>query len=230
MEDTTKTKVSLLELENNPQIGMYLVATDNFVLCGKKNLTNEQKQSIEQILNVPLIEFSCFNTELIGVFIQIDRVEKQIFIPEDLYEEEMAILKEIVQKYQYTLIIIDSVNNALGNLISSTKNHIIISHELKSNKEYIEKNTSKSTYILHNQNLHQAGTLIYSVKNLALASSGLGDEELEDLENEIENISTINSGSIYISSGIVANSYGILIGSLSSSVEIQTILESLNYL
>ena len=229
---TTKTtpKVSLLELENNAQIGMYFLATDNFVLCGKKNLTLEQKQSIEGILQVPLIEFSCYNTELVGVFMQVDRDSQKIYVPFDIYEEELVQLKELCTKHNYEIISINSTQNTLGNLIASTKNHMIISFELKKNVLEIEKASSKKVFILEDNNLHQAGALLYSVKNKTLASTGLRDEDLEKLEKEIENITTVNSGSLYISSGIVANSFGILIGNSTTSVEIQTILESLDYL
>lgn len=228
--DNKKIKVSLLELENNSQIGMYLLATNDFVLCGKKNLTLEQKQSIEQILNVPLIEFSCFNTELTGIFIQVDREDKKIFIPNNLYREEFDKITQIALKYNYEIIEIHSTNNTIGNLISTTKNYLIISKELKHYENELKKNSNKKIFFLKDNNLHQAGALFYTVKNLTLASSGLNDEELEELEAEIQNITTINSGSVYISSGIVANSHGILIGNQSSSVEIQTVLESLEYL
>ncbi|MFT4244805.1 MAG: hypothetical protein ACMXYB_05120 [Candidatus Woesearchaeota archaeon] len=226
----TTSKVSLLELEKNAQIGMYFLATDNFVLCGKKNLTIEQKQSIEDILQVPLVELSCYNTELVGIFMQIDRESKKIYVPFDIYEEELFQLQELCSKHSYEIISINSTQNTLGNLIASTKNYMIISYELRKNILEIEKASSKKVFVLEDNNLHQAGALLYSVKNKTLASTGLRDEDLEKLETEIENITTVNSGSLYISSGIVANSFGILIGNSTTSVEIQTILESLNYL
>ena len=229
---TTKTvpKVSLLELENNSQIGMYFLATDHFVLCGKRNLTLEQKNSIEKILQVPLIEFSCYNTELVGVFMQVDRDSQKIYVPFDIYDEELVQLQKHCTKHNYEIVQIHSTQNALGNLLAFTSKYAIISYELKKNVSEIEKASSKESFILEDNNLHQAGALLYSVKDKTIASSGLRDEDLEILEEEIENITTVNSGSLYISSGIVANSFGILIGSSTTSVEIQTILESLEYL
>ncbi|MCH8519624.1 MAG: hypothetical protein LAT82_02620 [Nanoarchaeota archaeon] len=224
------SNVSLLELENNAQIGMNFLATNDFVLCGKKNLNPEQKSSIEQILQVPLVEFLCYNTELVGVFMQVDRELKIIYVPHDLYEEEVKQLEELCKEYNYTIVQISSTNNALGNLICPTQNYLIASFELKSNKKELEQKSQKKVYFLEDVDLHQAGALLYSVKGKTLASTGLRDEDLEELEEEIENITTTNSGSLYISSGIVANEKGILIGSLTTSVEIQTILEGLDYL
>lgn len=224
-----KKNVSLLQLENNPQIGMYFIATDDFVLCGKL-LQEEEKKQIENVLNVPIIHFTCYNSEIIGVFIKVDIYNKNFYVPNDLHEEELKLLKELCDTFNYLIIQISSNNNALGNLIASTPNSLIISHELKKNLKEIERKSKKDVHILNDENYHQAGALIYSSNSKTLASSLLDNISLEKIEREIDGISTINNGSAYLSSGIVANSNGILIGDITTSVEVQTILEKLDYL
>ena len=224
-----KKNVSLLQLENNPQIGMYFIVTDDFTLCGKL-LKDEEKNQIENILNTPITHFTCYNSEIIGVFMQVDVYTKALYIPNDLYESEFKLIEEICEKHNYSLIQISSTNNAIGNLIASTPNALIISQELKKNIAEIEKKSQKKVVVLENENYHQAGALIYSINSKTLASSHLDDNSLSKIENQIDNITTINNGSAYISSGLVSNSQGILIGDLTTSVEIQTILETLGFL
>lgn len=223
-------KVSLLEIEQNSQIGMYFIATDEFVLTGKKNLTDEQKKSIEGVLNVPLIDCTVFNNELVGVFLQIDKFEKKLYAPFGLKTNEITRLKEICNEYNYTFVEIETVDNALGNLIAFNEECVFVSKELKKDVKKISKHTKKKVIVLDDENYHQAGALIYSTKNKTLASSLLQDKTLEGIEEYLDDISTINSGSAFISSGIVANSHGILIGADTTTIEIQTILETFDFL
>ncbi|MFP4401740.1 MAG: hypothetical protein ACLFPL_00770 [Candidatus Nanoarchaeia archaeon] len=226
----SKKSVSMLEFENNSQIGMYFLATDKFVLCGKKELTPEQIKQIENVLHVPLISISCYNSDLIGVFLQVDKGSNIIYVPHDLYEEELEELNTIADKYEFSIVRVVSTNNALGNLIAPTPTSNIISYELKSQKSFIEKQSKKETLILTNEDYHQAGALVYSSNSKTLASSLLDDESLEKIESSVDNITTANSGSAYVSSAIVGNSYGVLVGSATTSVEVQIILETLEYL
>lgn len=222
--------VSLLELEQNAQIGMYFLASNDFVLTGKKNLKEEQKKAIEDVLKVPLIEISAYNSEIVGVFLQIDRYENKIYAPNDLRNVEISKLKEICEEYSYSLELIESVENTLGNLISFTNKAVFVSQDIKKTKKQLEKISEKKVIILNDEDFHQAGALVYSVKGQTIASSEFKDSELEKIEDYVDNISTINNGTAYVSSGIVANDKGILIGAQSSTVEIQTILETLEFI
>lgn len=224
-----KKNVSLLQLENNPQIGMYFIATDDFVLCGKL-LKDEEKSQIEKILNTPITHFTCYNSEIIGVFMQVDVYTKTLYIPSDLYKNEFELLQELCKKHEYSLVQISSTNNALGNLMAPTPNSLIISHDLNKNMKEIERKSKKTVIVLENENYHQAGALVYSNNEATLASSHLDDKSLNEIEDYVDNITTVNNGSAYISSGVVANSQGILIGDLTTSIEIQTILETLKFL
>lgn len=226
----SKKNVSILEFENNSQIGMYFLATDKFVLCGKKELSSEHKQQIENILQVPLITISCYNSELVGVFLQVDKNSSIIYAPEGLNEEEIQQLKSITTEYGFSLILLSSTNNAIGNLVAPTPSSVIISYELKKQKTTIEKHSQREVIMLKNEDFHQAGALIFSSNSKTLASSILDDASLESIESCVDNITTANGGSAYISSAIVGNENGVLIGSATTSVEIQTILETLEYL
>ena len=225
-----KQNVSLLELEQNTQIGLFFVASNDFVLSGKTDLKPEQKKAIEKILQVPLFEITTHNNDLVGVFLQIDRYSNTIYAPKTLKKNEIKQLEDISKQFNYTLEIISSTQNTLGNLLSFTKKEVFISKELKEYAKEIEQKSDKHAIIIKNSEFHQAGALIYSTHNKTLASSEFSDSELESIEKYIDNISTVNNGSAYISSGIIANSFGILIGAQTTTVEIQTILETLDFL
>lgn len=223
-------KVSLLEIEQNSQIGMFFIATDDFVLTGKKSLAPEQKKSIEDILQVPVVEATVFNNELVGVFLQVDKFEKKLYAPIGLSKKEITELQAVCTEYDYTFVEIETVDNTLGNLISFGKNCVFVSRDLKKDVKKISKHTKKEIVILDDENYHQAGALIYSTKNKTLGSSLLTDKTLEEIEEHLNDITTINSGSAFVSSGIVANSNGILIGADTTTVEIQIVLETFDFL
>lgn len=222
--------VSLLEFENNPQIGLYFLSSDDFVLCGKKTLKDKQKEAIEKILEVPLIEFSIMNSELVGIFMQVDKYTKTIYVHKDILKRELDELNKICDKYKYSICVIESVENTLGNLMTCLNNCVILSPELKKLESVIKKASGKEIVYLKDSEFHQAGALIYSVNSKALASSKLKDETLENIENYIDDITTINNGSAYVGSGIVANKNGILIGAMTTTIEIQVILETLEFI
>lgn len=219
--------IALLEFEKNPNIGLYCFVNDKFILC-KEDISKKKQDEIEKILKVPLYKISILGTELIGVFISGNN--EKIIIPR-IFEEEYVVLEKICKKHEIEIITIKSPINTFGNLLTFYKKKIISSNLLnKKTLNEIQKKTNCEIEIFEDENYEIPGALFREAKSKLFVSQNINQKELTQLKNYISGIGTVNSGSNFISSGILCNKNGILIGSISSTIEIQNILESLDFL
>ncbi len=218
--------IALMEFESNPNIGLYIFVNDKFCIIGK-NLENKKKE-IEKILKVPIYVTSIFATDLLGVFISGNN--EYLLIPK-MYDYELNIFKEIEKEHKIKLIISNEILNTFGNNITFGNEQILISAKYpKKFKDKLEKETNLKIIPLKNKNYDAIGSVCAFVNGKFFISQDLEENEISDFLKFIGGIGTVNSGSNFVSSGIIGNKYGILIGSNCSTIEIQNILESLNYL
>ncbi len=218
-------KISLLEFENNPNIGLYMFVNDKFCILGKE-INEKKKKEIEKILNVPIYHVSILSTELVGVFISGNN--EFLIIPE-LLEYEYLKFKEICEKHSVKLVKLRTEINTIGNNLCVGNNEILISENY--NKEIVkklEKETSLKLKKVENSNFGTIGALSRYIDGKYFISQELDIKMFKFISNKISGMGTINSGSNFISSGVVGNKFGLLIGSNSSTIEIQNIVDAFN--
>jgi translation initiation factor 6 len=219
-----KKKISLLEFEGNPNIGLYFFVNDKFALCGK-DLREDVKKRIEDVLGVDILKVSTLDTELVGVFIAGNN--EYLFIPE-LLERELEYFEEISKKFDMKLILIKDKLNTLGNNICVGDKEIIISPDYKKETiNFIEKNTDLKIIKLKHENFKGAGSVCFNDGSKYFLSQELDEDNFKDVLDKVGGVGTVNHGSNFISSGVLANKNGILIGANSSTIEIQNIVEAL---
>ena len=219
--------VALLEFENNPNIGLYLFVNDSFALIGCE-VSKEKKEQIENILKVPLYKVSALGTELLGVFVAGNN--QYVIVPE-LYDYELKQFEQICNKHNIELITISQRLNTFGNNLCVTDSLIIANENY--NRDFLnklEKKTQLKTIKFHSREFPSAGAVCRFVNNKIYASQELNEEQAKGFINSIGGVGTINSGGIFVSSGVVGNKNGVLLGSQSSSIEIQNVLEGLGFL
>jgi len=222
-----KKKVSLLEFENNVNIGLYMFVNDKFCLIGQEVSEEKQKQ-IKDILNVPVYKVSVLSTELLGVFISGNN--DFILVPE-LNKYEFEKLEEITKKHDVKLIQLTNKLNTFGNNICVGEDEILI------NDEYSEKfilNLEKETKLkiikLSHEMYRSAGAICRFVNSKYFISQELDEEDVKEILDKVAGVGTVNAGSNFVASGIIGNKFGLLLGSMSTSIEIQNIVEDLDYL
>lgn len=220
-------KVSLIELENNPNVGLYVFANDKFCIVGKE-IDEKKRKDIENILNVPIYSATILGTDLVGVFISGNN--DFILIP-NAYEHEIEMFEKICKDHDVKLNIIDEKMNTFGNNLCISDKLIVANPKYpKAFFDKLKKKTRLEVFKLENKEFESAGAVCRFVAGKYFVSQQLSEEEVDKFINEIGGIGTVNSGSNYVSSGIVGNKNGLLIGSASSTIEIQNIVESLNFL
>jgi len=220
-------KVSLMEFESNPNIGLYMFVNDKFCLLGVK-VDDKKKKEIESILNVPVYIVSVLGTELCGVFIAGNN---DFLLVPDMPEYELEIIAKIAKNAGVEVIVINEKLNTIGNNICVGDNILIINSEYSvSFVNSIKKKTNFEVHKFKNSEFKSAGGLITYINGKYFVSQEITEKEIEPILDKVGGIGSINKGAVFISSGIVGNKNGILLGSACSTVEIQNIVESLEFI
>ncbi|MCA9460261.1 MAG: hypothetical protein KC550_06960 [Nanoarchaeota archaeon] len=220
-------KVSLMELDSNPNIGLYMFVNDKFCLLGE-NVIDSKKKEIEKVLGVPVYNVTVLGTGLVGVFISGNN--ENLVIP-SIYDYEKKELEKIAKKHEVRILEFDEKLNTFGNGICFTDDLIILNSDYSENfLNKLEKSTKLKISLLKNKELNSAGGVCRYLNGKLYLSQNLDEKDFKKFVDKVAGVGTVNSGSLFISSGIVGNSNGLLIGSASSTVEIQNIVEALDYL
>jgi len=218
-------KVSKISFNGNFNIGLFGFATDSFCLVGN-DILDKDLEVIKKTLGVPVHQISIAGTSLIGVFVVGN--SKKILVPKITFVQELEHLSSLGIDYE----VIDSNFTALGNNIVCNDNGAIVNPEME--KKAIDQISNALGVKV------QEGTIekLNNVGSLSLCSN-LGCIVSKDAQNsETERISevlgvsvsqgTINLGSNYLHSGVVFNSKGFLVGSVSGGVEITDVDDALS--
>lgn len=219
--------ISLMDFNGNPNIGIYMYVNDKFCLLGQK-VNEEKKKEIEKTLQVPVYEINIIGTELIGIFLAGNN---EFLLCPEVFEREKEILKEICEKHKVKLINIPEIKNTFGNNICFGEEEILINGNYE--KEFIDKikkETKLKIIEIKSKTYEAIGSTAIFLNGKYFFSQDYEKIEIKNIFDKIAGIGTINSGSSYISSGIVGNSLGVILGSHSTTIEIQNIVETLEYL
>ena len=212
----------------NPNIGLYMYVSDKFCLVPKW-ITDKEAKQISEIFCVPSIPASVAGTDLLGVFCA-GNINK-LLLPKITFEYEFKEMSEKLSKLGASIEVLDSEKTALGNLIKANDNGAIISPVLKHDAEKISKKLGVNANLLKIEEVEAIGALIATNNSKAVVSTDFSDEAVNIIESTLKVKAlraTINFGQSYISSGLVLNSSGFMIGNLSTGVEITEIDNFLN--
>ena len=205
-----------LNHEANPNIGLFCYATNSYCLVPKNF---KWKNEIQKTLNVPVIEINAAGTNLLGIFFSGN--DKVLFVPEIMYENEIKTLKENNIHYE----IINSRLTALGNNMIMNEHACIINEEYQ---EIVRKQIENSAQVIVKRgrisDLNTVGSFLAVNDKGFLVSENIFDYEMKFLERNLQVKGvrgTLNSGSVYIKSGVVVTNKGFLIGETSAGFEIQ---------
>jgi len=220
-------KISLLEFENNPNIGLYIFANDKFAIIGKE-VSKEKKKEIERVLDVPVYKLTILGTDLVGVFIAGNN--DLLLIPQ-IYDYELKNIKEICEKHGVNLLSINEKLNTFGNNMSVSDNKIIINPNFNRNfKDKLKQKTKYKIIELEVKDYENSGSICRYLNGGFFLSQEVSEHEVKKFSKEVLGVGTVNAGSNMVSSGIVGNKNGLLLGSMSTTIEIQNITESLKYI
>lgn len=222
--------VDKTNFKGDPNIGLYAVATDSFVLLGEK-LNKKQTELLKEVLGVPIITSKIYGTPFAGIFCVANK--NALLVPDIIFDEEFESIKKelkgIVEVKKFK-----TVHTALGNTILANDKYAIISDDFsdaESKKIGEALNVKIKKIKIAESNVPGAYGVL--TNKGGIFGSITSDPSVKELEKYLKfeiGIGTVSTGSSIVSSGIISNSNGFVVSSNSSGFEIGRIDESLGFI
>ena len=203
---------------NGPNIGIYAKVNDDFIFL-PNGITEAKSKKLSEYLQTDVIVTSVANTSLIGILTVINN--HGILLPNTASEDELVQLKS---KTDLNVEVLDVKHNALGNMMSVNDTGGIVSPSLP--KEALNRISDVLDIELIQKKIagfHQVGAVMATSPTGGIVHPETDEEDVKIIKNILGvNVepATINGGLPFLSSGILANSKSMVVGSLTNGPEI----------
>ncbi len=203
---------------NGPNIGIYAKVNDNFIFL-PHGFTSAKSKRLSEYLQTDVIITSVANTSLLGILMVANN--HGILLPRTASLDEVNRLKK---KTDLNVEILDVKHNALGNMMSVNDIGGIISPSLP--KESLNRISDVLDIEVIQKKIagfHQVGAVMATSPTGGVVHPETDEEDVKIIKNILRvNIepATINGGLPFLSSGILANSKSMVVGSLTNGPEI----------
>lgn len=219
-----------LSINGDPNIGLYGLATDKFCILGK-SVPAKIVKTFEEVLKVPVVQANIYGTGFVGLFVAA--TSKIVLVPEVIFERELKELRESLKGIAEVKTV-KTEHTALANNILNNDKVAFVSPEFsKQEVGDIEKTLKVKVVQTSLAGLEVPGSAGVLTSKGAIINPNLSDAEIKKVEKLVNfeiGLGTINMGSPIVSSGLIANKNGFVVGSLSSGYEISRVDESLGFL
>jgi len=192
-------------------IGLYATVSNDYLVVprefGKKDFFPQKT-----------VETRIAGTRLVGLFTAGN--SNCLLVPNSIKERE----KNKLEDSGITVKVIDSNENALGNLILANDKAAVISEKLEDQKEEISEALEVPVDVGSIGVITNPGSCGVTNKNGVLIHREASEDEAKHFRDSLEvekvDIGTVNMGSPYIGSGIVCNDEHFLVGGDTTGPEI----------
>jgi len=211
----------------NSNVGLYGFANDKFCLLGT-NVVHTIVQEIKDVLQVPTHTISIASTSLVGALVAGNN--KCILVPNIIFDSELKQLDKLKIPYK----VLETEFTALGNNIVATDHAALISPDLEPLKDEIKKALQvEHIRTMEIDDLKVIGALVVLNDKGCLLSAHATEQDaahVQKLFNVPVTRGTVNLGSPYVSSGIIVNKHGLVMGERTGGPEAVAIDEALGFL
>lgn len=215
------------DFNGNPNVGLFGYCTNEYCLLGKE-VSEQDAEAVAETLGVPVHRVNICGTSLLGVFLAGN--SKTLLVPEIAFDYELAALDDLGIKYT----IVPANETAFGNNVLCNDKGCVVSEEIPESARKImlnalEVNVKEGKIA----DLDIVGSLAAMNTKGGLIHRDIADDEKELVE-EILGIefapTTLNMGSPFVSSGILCNDNGMVVGNASGGPELVEAEEGLGFL
>jgi len=207
-----------LNLFGNPNVGVYAIATENFVIVPRK-LRIRTQRILESILKVAVSATDIGQSRLVGVLCAAN--SKGICVPPYIMDGELAFLK---QELGISVERISTDLTALGNNILCNDKRALVNPEFeRREREFLAEVLDVEVIAGTINDRKTVGSAAVLTTKGCLIPPTHDKEEikwLEELFSVPVSVGTINAGVTFIGSGLIANSNGAIAGLLSTGPEL----------
>lgn len=210
-----------MNVYRNPNIGIFLRSNDHYVLV-PQGISKNKIKIIKKYLGVSALTTSIGGSHLIGA---LTAMNNNAIIVSKLAEEYE--IEKIKKQTGLNVIKLESKFTAIGNLIAANDNGAIVSTLLtEKNVKQISESLQVPVKKMNISSINLSGAIINATNKGAIVHPGITEKEIEIVSEVLKvNVepATINSGTPYVSSGIISNSKNILVGNQTSGPELITL-------
>ncbi|MFN4335998.1 MAG: translation initiation factor IF-6 [Candidatus Nitrosocaldus sp.] len=196
-------------------IGIFMRANDDYIFV-PKGFAHTKASRLEEFLSVKSVRVSLAYTRLLGPFMVVNN--HGIVVASIVDDDELNILRSTGLKVAR----LNSRITAVGNLIAVNDRAAIVSTLLDGCIDLIKDTLSVKVAQMSIASYHQVGAVLSCTNKGAVVHPNANDEEIERVSSILEvdvEPATVNGGVPFVSSGIVANSKAVVVGSLTTGPE-----------
>jgi len=209
--------VYLSSIVGSSSIGMYSLATESIVLIPRM-LPQSKAQEFADWLKVKLAYTPIGGSVLTGAFVCAN--SNGMLLPHSIREEELAEIKNV---FDGTITIMETKKTAYGNLVLASDKGAVADPRIKeADVKKIADTLGVEVLQTEIAGLPYVGSLATATNKGVLAHPLLKDEERKILEQAFKvpvDVGTINCGVPYVGTGLIANSYNAIAGSMTTGPE-----------
>ncbi|NJE07970.1 translation initiation factor IF-6 [Thermococcus sp. M39] len=225
--------IERLDFENSPYLGVFGVATDK-VLLVREGLQEKKLNVLREVLKVPIIETSIMKSRIVGIFAAGN--SNAIVVPYYIWDTELERINAALREYGLDIRVEPFLSKltALGNLILANDKAALVSakftrEEAKQLEDILGVEVERGVIA----DFHAVGSVGVVTNKGGLVHPETTEEELEWLRDLFKvdiYLGTANQGVPFVGSCLLANSFGVVVGHLTTGPEIVKIEEALGFL
>ena len=215
----------ITNFDGDPNLGLFGFATDKYVLTGVRRKKSLQK--MQNALDVRHVHTMMLNTEFAGIFCNGN--SNGIVVAKIMEEHELPEIRKVIDK----ILVLKTDFSAVGNLILMNDNGIVLSPLIKSHAATIKKFSGLPCETMTIARSHIVGSAGIATNKGCIVHPRTSDEEkriIKDVLGVEVDIGTVNFGSPFPGSGVIANSNGFIASEGTSGPELGRITEALGFL
>ncbi|HMK32930.1 MAG TPA: translation initiation factor IF-6 [Nitrosopumilaceae archaeon] len=206
------------DVYRSPNVGIYTKCNDAFVFL-PNGFATTKAQNLSEFLQADYLFTSIANTRLLGPLMVVNN--NGILLPRNCLEEELSHLKKSTD---LNVDVLETKHTAIGNLICVNDKGGIMSPMIPN--EFVKKvEDVLGIEILQKRiaGYHQVGAMAVATSNGGIIHPDTEEDDIkifsEVLGVELEP-ATINGGTPYLASGILANNKSLVVGTLTNGPEL----------
>ena len=213
------------DVYRSPNVGLFLRANDNILLI-PSGFADTKTKKLKEYLNVKkIMHVSIAGTRLIGPMCVMNN--NGILLPWTASDEEIQILKQTGLNVER----LESKFTAIGNLILANDKGAIVSSLFNGEvHQSIRDVLGVPIQIMSIAGYVQVGSMVVTTNAGAIVHPNANDREIKSIAEILQveaEPATINGGSPFLSSGILANFKSAIVGSLTTGPELIMITRAL---
>jgi translation initiation factor 6 len=209
-------------------VGVYLTANNSFILY-PPTLIKSLLKKFNTVFEIPFYPLTINNSTLLGVYIASNKYG--IIVPDIIRDDELESLKTHL-KDSTQIGVLKSIDNAFGNLILCNDKGAIISSFLENQRKEIEDILNVEVVVFEFADYYLPGSISLTNNYGCLVHPLATDSEIDNISSILKveeiDVSTINRGVPYLSSGAIINDKSGIFGIDSTGPELMRLTSILN--